>query len=158
MRPPLCPHFEAAVLLVANTVLPRGWDVSDDVPTHPTLDWLNGMVASTGRITVWSGGSDQTIFADPATNYAFRAWHDWCHWRGQHDFDLEGEKAVAAMQKRHLRVCFPGNAMLPYWMDILDAEIVGQNEYALLTGEFPRDQLQFVTDYIAASQALRAAA
>ena len=43
-------------------------------------------------------GADNTIFGAPEVNYAFRAWHDWCHWMGGFDFSLYGECATCNMQ------------------------------------------------------------
>lgn len=33
----------------------------------------------TGRICVWAGASDGTVFGDRKHNWMYRAWHDWCH-------------------------------------------------------------------------------
>lgn len=32
--------------------------------------------ATSGRVVVWDGASDATIYGDARVNHAFRAWHD----------------------------------------------------------------------------------
>jgi hypothetical protein len=38
---------------------------------------LNAEFQERGRITVYSGNSDDTIFGDAGTNHMARAWHGW---------------------------------------------------------------------------------
>lgn len=93
-------HFNAAVLTICSRVLPGGYDVSDAAPE--TYEELIAHLDAGGRMLVYSGGSEQTIYGDPEVNFAFRAWHDWCHWQGRYDFSHEGEHAACAMQGEHL--------------------------------------------------------
>jgi len=158
---PLSLSLNCAVNSIANRLFPLGFDVQgvDTAKVAPsTYEELCAQFA-TGRHVVASEGSENTIYACKETNYAFRAWHDWCHVRGGHDFSLEGEKAVCAMQIEHLRKFYPGNPDLPKWERILEAEIVGQALYFAKHGKFPKHQRAFVEAYIRRNTAalLRAA-
>lgn len=150
---PLDIHFKCAVRRIAANLFPCGYDVGEEAPS--TLAELNAHIAATGRMLVYSGGSDRTIFDCPETNYAFRAWHDWCHWKGQHEFDMQGEAAVCLMQHEHLTRLYGGHPSLPKWHAIIDAEVIGQNAYHDMYGVFPQDQKAFVLRYLNAQKAIR---
>lgn len=145
LRPfnPLDAGFNVAVQTIARRLFPTGYDVAEEAPA--TLEQLNAHIAATGRMLVWSGASERTIFDDAETNYAFRAWHDWCHWKGQLPFNEEGERAAYAMQLDHLRTVYGER---PEWEAILHAEVVGQFDYAAEHGHFPEDQRAFVASYL----------
>lgn len=142
---PLDRAFNRAVHHIANKLLPAGWDVSDNAPS--SLIGLRAHFLATGRICVWSGGSDRTIFADPETNYAFRAWHDYHHLTSNHEFTPEGETAVMRRQWADLQQVYGHGALK--WAGILYAEIIGQGEYERANGVFPDDQMAFVRAYLA---------
>lgn len=141
---PLDRGFNVAVLHVASVLFPAGFDVADQAPQ--TYEELTGMLDAGGRMVVWSGASENTIYADPEVNYAFRAWHDWCHWRGRHRFDPEGEVAVCNMQADHLSKLYGCNER---WRNILHAETIGQQLYLYRFGYYPKDQRTFVEAYLA---------
>jgi hypothetical protein len=144
---PLCNHFNVAVQTMAARLFPTGFDTSLDAPS--TLADLTDHIAKTGRMLVYSGHSDQTIFDCEATNHAFRAWHDWCHWKFQLPFNAEGEAAACKVQQGHLATVYGADHwMLPKWNRILDAEINGQLEYAAKHGDFPTNQAAFVAKAI----------
>ena len=46
---------------------------------------------------------ENNIFGCAETNMALRAWHDWCHWKGQFGFTLQGEIEAFEMQIEHLK-------------------------------------------------------
>ncbi len=140
-------HFNAAVLTICSRVLPGGYDVSDSAPE--TYDELIAHLDAGGRMIVYSGGSERTIYGDPEVNFAFRAWHDWCHWRGRYDFSHEGERAACAMQGDHLIARYGESSETRRWRRILQAEIIGQREYFDRHGTFPEDQRAFVAAYLA---------
>ena len=141
---PLDHAFNRAVHHIANKLLPNGWDVSDPAPS--SLAELKAHYATTGRICVWSGGSDYTIFADRETNYAFRAWHDYHHLIGNHEFTPDGEHAVMMAQQSDILALYGDNQG---FADLIHAEIVGQGEYERANGVFPQDQMAFVRAYLA---------
>jgi hypothetical protein len=148
MNKPFCLSFNIAVRTIAARLFPCGYDVAEAAPN--SLDELNAHIAETGRMLVYSGASDSTIYACPETNYAFRAWHDWCHWKGQHPFTIAGERAVMQMQRDHLRTVYgPTHRELCIWDAILEAEIMAQAERHESTGAFPVDQRTFVEELVA---------
>ena len=81
-------------------------------------------------------------------NFAFRAWHDWCHWIGAHPFTPEGEAAVYAMQCRQLIIDYATNPDLESWCKIIEAEIIGQGTFERIHKRFPHDQHRFVEAYL----------
>ena len=103
-------------------------------------DTLESLTRNCGRLVVWGGGSDRTIYGEASVNHAFRAWHDSLHLRLTAPFTLEGETLVALEQARLCRNDALG--------DILMAEIVGQAHYFAKYGTFPVDQMAFITAYL----------
>jgi hypothetical protein len=99
---------------------------------------------------VFDGGSQHTNYGDPEVNFAFRAWHDWCYWRGRFDFSTVGERAVCAMQAGHLVTLYGESEQTDEWRRILHAEIIGQREHCDRTGAFLVDQRAVVEAYLAA--------
>lgn len=142
---PLWPAFNAAVLHLANVYNPRGYAVSADAPS--TLSELRECWRRDGRITVWSGASDQTIFGDPEVNYAFRAWHDATHLALGAEFDDNGEEAVCWRQIDNVRKLY-GKRTATVFKGIISAEIQGQLHYEKRVGRFPRNQREFVLRYL----------
>ncbi len=59
-------HFNAAVLTICSRVLPGGYDVSDAAPE--TYEELIAHLDAGGRMVVYSGGSERTIYGDPEGN------------------------------------------------------------------------------------------
>ena len=151
MTQPLDRGLNAAILHIADRLFPKGFDVSPNAPE--TYEALLAHIAETGRMCVGNGASENTIYADAEVNYAFRAWHDWCHWFGHYDFSLGGERQACELQKQHLRSLYCGGRNLKRWEAILDAEVIGQAEYQACHGEFPIDQLSFVQAYLWAHNA-----
>ena len=147
-RTPLDIHLNVAVMHMADVVCPAGFDVSDTAPS--TFPELMAFIETHRRITVFSGGSEKTIYADREVNYCFRAWHDWCHWRGRFDFSLEGETAVWQMQCDHFRSLFGDSAMTRRWQKILYVEVVEQWLFHERHGYFPDDQMAFTRSYLEA--------
>jgi hypothetical protein len=147
MRPlPLDPGLNAAILQIAPRVLPRGFDVAVDAPS--TYAELRQLIATGTRLRIWTGACQHTIYADPAVNHAFRAWHDWSHWIADEPFTPKGERAVAALQCRQLVADYGDNARTRRWQAIIGAEVIGQNEYRRRHRRFPADQIGFVRAYL----------
>lgn len=145
--------FNVAVQTIANRLFPTGFDVSKDAPS--TLQELNEHIAKTGRMLVSSEFSDHTVFACNETNYAFRAWHDWCHWKGQFPFTYLGELDAYEMQVSHLHERYGAtnsdgsiNRQVMEWEILMDAEVCGQALYFEQHKEFPTDQREFVKNYM----------
>lgn len=143
IRPILNVDFNIAVLTIANRLCPQGWDVSDIAP-H-TLEGITGYIQRVGRPCVWRGGSERTIFGEPETNYAFRAWHDVRHWQSGATFDAEGEAIVCMLQQADIRKLFGPH---PEFEALLHAEVLGQLRHQEVHGAFPDDQYGFVREYL----------
>lgn len=143
---PLSKQFNAAVLTMAGLVLPRGFDVLDDAPQ--TFEALQGYYDKTGRVAVWSGASDHTIFADREVNYAFRAWHDANHLRFAQPFTLAGEMIVADLQKGQLEKRYGKGRYTDFYKALIEMEVVGQAEYFAEFNKFPEDQMEFALGYM----------
>lgn len=142
---PLNVRFNVAVNHIAAKVLPRGFDVSADAP--PDYDSLVAHYRATGRVLVWSGASERTIFADAHVNHAFRAWHDARHISGGHDFSRNGEFCTMVDMMADVSAIYDGQTAATF-RTILRAEILGQREFQDRFGGFPLDQMAFVRDYM----------
>lgn len=142
----LDPTLNVAVMTIAQRLFPGGYDVGDDAPD--TFEKVKALFQSGSRYVIYSGGCDSTIFGDPNVNYDFRAWHDWCHWQGGHDFSLRGEYETFKMQCGHLVAIYGDNETTRAWRRILFADIIGQKVYERRFGQFPDNQMQFVRDYL----------
>lgn len=145
MEPVFMP-LNHAVVTIAAKLFPTGYDVSEDAPD--TLDKLRDHVARTGRMVVDSGNSDHTIFADPEVNWAFRAWHDHCHLRGDYGFNLHDECSVAREQISDIRKLYGHGPIADRMCALIWAEVVGQAQYEKRNGYFPENQRSFDLDYL----------
>jgi hypothetical protein len=146
--------LKRAILATAMRLLPDGFDVADDAPQ--TFEELNVLLNSGSRMRVWSGASRDTIYQDANVNFAFRAWHDLCHWWGLYPFTLEGEIATCEMQCRQLIYNHGEDEITRGWCKVLRAEVIGQADYFQRHKRFPEIQTAFVAAYMAdAESALR---
>lgn len=127
------------VILAQAAKIPGGYIAQEKAP-----DSLPGIIqnySETGRITVWSGESEKTVYEDRLVNFAFRAWHDYYHLLTEQDFTLEGERIVCNRQIK--------DARLPeYMVNILECDCLAQVEFYYRTGAFPVDQKSFMLDYL----------
>lgn len=145
---PLDPGFDAAVWNIARALMPDRWIVRHEEVFN--LQELQDLIRATGKIVVSDQFSDQTIFADAATNCAFRAWHDWCHNALNAPFSPAGEAQVAKLQKVHLATLGHSPARYQDFCDLVDAEVNGQTAYATVFRSFVADQRAFDLAYIRA--------
>lgn len=128
---------------LASRLMPRGFDVGQDAPD--TLERINAHVRETGRFLVSSEASERTVYGDAEANYAFRAWHDWTHWRFQFPFTLEGETETAYTQAGHLIAIYGGSLDTRDMVALLLCEVIGQARHLAETGDFPSDQVAFTS-------------
>ena len=142
--------FERAAVYMARKLWPKGYDIMPD--HYPSIDALLADYSARGRIGVWSGASDRTVFSCPEANYAFRAWHDWHHILLRAPFDRKGEEAVHISQMAEA-------GKYARWIDatfdqrqftMLAAENIGQLDYWERFGAPPDDQRLFACGYLAA--------
>lgn len=145
-KTPLDRTLNAAVLHIAALKFPRGFDVSPSAPD--TFEKLCALLDSGARMHVFDGGSDATIFGDASVNHAFRAWHDWHHYRHALPFTPEGEARACLYQVADLVAEYGDNATTRQWARILDAEINGQLAYCAARGAFPDNQDAFTRAYL----------
>ena len=143
---PLDTGLNAAIMHISTKLFPSGFDVSPDAPT--TFDELKAHLDAGKRMVVFSGGSGATIYADPEVNWCFRAWHDWCHWRGNYPLSLAGERATCGMQARHLLTLYGNGPSVRRWIRIIHAEIIGQANFYKEHAHFPVDQYAFVARHL----------
>lgn len=143
---PMCPEFNRAVLDMCAWLMPGGYVVSWEAPQ--TFAALKALMHAGGPMTVWAGASERTVYADPQVNFAFRAWHDWCHWQGDYDLSIDGEAAASSMQRRLLVARYGNGDLTVRWSGIIDAEINGQAQYHARHQRFPDDQRGFVDAYL----------
>jgi hypothetical protein len=153
---PLDPELNRAIIAVANVIFPAGFEVSDDAPD--TYEKLKSRLDAGQCMLVWSGASDKTVFGCPEVNWAYRAWHDWCHWQAQLPFTLDGEERAARMQGEQLIALFGDTQQTRRWQRIIHADIVGQGLYAEEHGHFPSDQSAIVLQSLQDSMTLLAVA
>lgn len=123
---------------VALQHAPPRFTIADDAPQ--TWAELQRRTLADGRLTVWSGASEGTIYGSPAGNYAFRAWHDSLHLARGLDFSPASDYAIADVHAK----CMPDkdSAMAVY------ADVAGQTAYYARWGEFPVNQQAFVLAFV----------
>ena len=143
---PLDPDFNRVVLSIMDELLPQGFAISDEAPNDYAS--LRADFVRRGRIVVFSGASERTIYADPAVNYAFRAWHDLCHLQGNYDTSYVGEVSTCGLQTCQLLKRFGHNERTWRWIQIIEAEIIGQARHFERYRQFPIDQAAFVLAYL----------
>lgn len=143
---PLYMPLNQAVTTIASKLFPKGFDLTD----HPfnILNELRDHIKRTGRMIVYRGHSDQTIFGDPEVNWAFRAWHDHCHLRARAEFSTDGEFATFLEQASDIRKLYGASATADKMVSLIHAEVVGQVAYARQHGHFPVNQRAFVEAYL----------
>lgn len=95
-------------------------------------------------LPVYDGGSENTIYPDAATNYAFRAWHDSIHLANDYSFTYLDEVKVGLIHMQQAR-----RAGLPQAdLDMLIADTIGQAAYYNKHRKFVDLQDQFVFDVL----------
>jgi len=129
--------MNAAILHMASRLFPCGFDVVPDSEAPNTLERVQADILQ-GRLRVSGDHCEGTAYGDPEVNIAFRAWHDWTHWRHSTPFTLEGEIATAWLQVGHLRTV---GLWSPFREAFLLSEVEDQARYYAKTGAFPVDQM-----------------
>jgi hypothetical protein len=144
---PLSGLFNVATMLLCNAVWPQGFDTSEtDAPS--SLKALKAEFATRGRITVFGGSSDRTIFDSAEVNHAFRAWHDWAHLALDAPFNLDGETAACDLQARQLVTVYGDGDTGRELVAILRAEVIGQALYWAKWRTYVADQRAFAAAYM----------
>lgn len=94
-------------------------------------------------LPVWAGSSDATIFGDPATNHAFRAWHDSLHLKSGLGFSVAEEVELGRRQAVEVARLSGDKLATLVWL-----EVAGQALEYLRTGQFIADQLGWTRDQL----------
>ena len=148
---PMYPQFNELVHHVVRKLMPQGYDTTDNMLEVNTPEKLVRYYNATGRIMVWTGASDCTMFGDAETNHAFRAWHDYVHVMYGFPFTQEGEQLVAKVQQR--QACSIGSDYThqerELFCKLIDCEVNGQVAYFHQHNDFPEDQREFTRQYMA---------
>lgn len=142
--PALDAELNRAILDIAAELFPKGFDLSPRAPA--TLQQLRSL--GTGRFVIYDGAAERTVYGDPSVNFAFRAWHDFCHLHGGHETNFVGEVAACRVQTLHLLRRYGDSARTFRWRAIIEADIIGQARYFERHGFFPKDQAAFVQTYL----------
>lgn len=143
---PLNETLNCVIELMAEQI---DYEVADAAPG--TYRELVDHMDAGKRLVVYSGGSDYTIFGDPAVNYAFRAWHDCTHYNYECDFSTVGEMFTCNQQITDIINVF-GADIAQQCIPYLVAEIIGQSFYYKKYGEYISDQRGFALAYMHSPQ------
>jgi len=141
----LCPQLNVAIQVICGALFPEGFDIGPKAPhSYKTLrEWMD----SGKRLMVSNDGLGGSIYGSPGINAMFRAWHDYHHYHGGHDFSPAGEKATAELQCRDLARLY-GLDGSHEMRRALMADVVGQSLYYKQWGKFVGDQMGFVRAYL----------
>jgi hypothetical protein len=97
---------------------------------------------TTGKIHIWTGSSDNTIFGKKRINWMFRAWHDYIHITLGYNYTSINESIVANIQVNQLP-----NEWL-FEKELILCEVTGQVQYFELNNKFIDNQRYFTIDYL----------
>jgi hypothetical protein len=139
--------YEATVLHIVDDVLAIPYDVASIAPD--TLQGVTNHWRLTGRLLVWDGACDTTVFSAPSVNHAFRAFHDYCHVQNQRAFNEHGERLACADQIQIIRDAIADQRKADIAARHCWADIVGIIEHRNTYGNFPTNQRAFIADYLA---------
>jgi hypothetical protein len=96
----------------------------------------------TGKVHIWTGESENTIFGKEKINHYFRAWHDYIHLNYNLGYSITEESIVCNIQRD----------MLPSdWVfekELINAEIIGQAHYFYINNDFVKNQRLFTANYL----------
>jgi hypothetical protein len=139
-------EFNAFVLRMAESIpyVLVDWD-------YASFEDMAADYKSRGHLCINTANSDGTIFGDPAINWAFRAWHDWAHIRGNFPFTEQGERDAAFTQVCDVFKALGHTVDAVRFAAIIDCEVNGQVQYYLAHNAFPPDQMVFAKEYLCRS-------
>jgi len=120
-------------------------DNIDSNDIEATFESHKKIYRETGKIYIWTGASENTIFGDEKINHYFRAWHDYIHLNYNLGYSITEESIVCNIQRD----------MLPNeWVfekDLINAEIIGQAHYFYRNNKFVENQRLFTAIYLDSS-------
>lgn len=133
--------IEEHLLGLRRRELIAGIDFTED-NSYDNLEAITKYFNETGRLIVWNGASENTIFGYHLNNTLFRAWHDYVHITNQFDFTTEGESMTAWVQAAEL----PSEWY--FEKQLILCEVIGQVLYHKYHNEFPVNQRLFAINYL----------
>ena len=120
-------------------------DNFDSNNIEATFELHKKIYRNTGKIHIWNGASDKTIFGDSIINCKFRAWHDYIHINYNLGYSITEESIVCDIQKD----------MLPFTWDfekkLIECEIRGQVHYFYRNNKFVENQRLFTIKWLESS-------
>lgn len=93
-----------------------------------------------GRIRVYSGSCENTIYTAAPVNLAFRFWHDYLHFKNKFDFSRTGEELTALIHCGQVAARF-GLGSVEYLL--MQVDTFGQVAHFWDVGGFVDNQLNF---------------
>ena len=117
-------------------------DNFDSEDIKATFEDHKKIYRETGKIYIWKGASENTIFGNEKTNHYFRAWHDYIHLNYNLGYSITEESIVCNIQRD----------MLPsewyFEKELINAEIIGQAHYYYKNNSFVKNQRLFTSMYL----------
>ena len=107
---------------------------------NEVLNEFNQAKQNGGRVRVYSGACENTIYTAAPVNLAFRFWHDYLHYKNEFDFSRTGEELTAFIHCGQVAARF-GLGSIEY--QLIQADTFGQVEYFWDVGGFVENQLNF---------------
>jgi hypothetical protein len=139
----LNPEFNALVLAFASRI---SYTLTD--AETQSFEEMKALYKSTGSIPINTGFSDNTIFGNPAINWAFRAWHDYCHLLLDADFSEQGERETCELQIAQMFLALGHTEQAWRFASIIRGEVIGQVLYYQRFQSFPKNQCAFMTCWL----------
>jgi len=117
-------------------------DNFDEKDIQSTFENHKKIYRKTGKIHIWTGASENTIFGNEKINHYFRAWHDYIHLNYNLGYSITEESIVCNIQKDQL----PQNWY--FEKELINAEIIGQSHYFYMNNDFVKNQRLFTANYL----------
>lgn len=125
-------------------------DTWDDLRMAHGAALIDQAVTGVGKLPIYDGHTDKTIYTTADANIMGRFWHDMTHLRLNQDFTRRGETTVARSQLedavrmgQELGIPFGRVAQAAR---LIYLDVVAQVTYAERFGTFPDDQEAFIRD------------
>jgi hypothetical protein len=96
----------------------------------------------TGKIQIWTGASDTSIFGEARLNWLFRGWHDFTHLTNNLDYSYMNEIIVCEIQKKQIPEAWNLEK------NLVHIEIIGQALFYYKNNYFVEDQRRFTLEYL----------
>lgn len=127
---------DALRLAVKRSGMPE-YSAADTAPDNHR-DMLQAYHA-TGRIIVWAGASDATVWGDARLNHLFRAWHDYCHIGQGACYQVDCFKPIHEYAVADYQCIGLGDRLAR----LVQIEVSEQAKHYERTGQFVTDQIAF---------------